>query len=114
MNEGDAQVRKSAIKSIQEVVAHLFGLSVEELRGGGARRAVAVPRNIAIYVTRQLTDASHLEIGQHFGGRHHSTVMNSIAKIEEQRRTNIALDRVVCRLLKSLGPASKVSRTARP
>jgi chromosomal replication initiator protein len=84
-------------------------------KGRGTKEMVtAVPRNIAIYVTRQLTDASQSEIGQHFGGRHHSTVMNSIAKIEEQRRTNIAPDRVVCRLLKSLGPASKVSRTARP
>jgi chromosomal replication initiator protein len=81
---------------------------VEELIGKSTQRAVSMPRNIAIYLTRQLTDATQTEIGQHFGGRHHSTVMNSIATIEEQRRTNVDLDRVVCKLLKSLGSVSKV------
>jgi len=98
----DRQVRDSTIKSIQEAAAHLFGLSVEALKGQSTQRAVAVPRNIAIYITRQLTDATLAEIGQHFGGRHHSTVMNSIATIEKQRRTNVDLDRLVCQLLKSL------------
>jgi chromosomal replication initiator protein len=97
----DPQVREKTITAIQEAVARLFGLSVEELIDESARRAVAVPRNIAIYLSRQLTDASQLEIGQYFGGRHHSTVTNSIAKIEEQRRTNADLDRVVCQLLKN-------------
>jgi chromosomal replication initiator protein len=98
----DRQVRESTIRSIQEAAAQLFGLSVEALSGQSTQRAVAVPRNIAIYITRQLTDATLAQIGQHFGGRHHSTVMNSIATIEKQRRTNIDLDRVVCKLLKSL------------
>jgi len=98
----DRQERESTIKSIQEAAAHLFGLSVEALRGRSTQRAVAVPRNIAIYIARQLTDATQAEIGQHFGGRHHSTVINSIAAIEKQRRTNVDLDRVVCQLLKSL------------
>ena len=96
------QVHESTIKSIQEAVAHLFGLSVEELRGASTQRAVTIPRNIAIYISRQMTDATQAEIGQHFGGRHHSTVMYSIATIEKQRRTNVDLERVVCRLLKSL------------
>ena len=107
----DLQARDGIIQSVQEAVAYLFGLSVEELIGESTQRAVAIPRNIAIYLTRQLTDATQTEIGQHFGGRHHSTVMNAIAKIEEQRRTNVDLERVVCKLLKSLGPASKVSST---
>jgi chromosomal replication initiator protein len=98
----DRQVSESTITSIQEAVAHLFRLSVEELIGKSTQRAVSMPRNIAIYLTRQLTDATQTEIGQHFGGRHHSTVMNSIATIEKQRRTNVDLDRVVCKLLKSL------------
>jgi chromosomal replication initiator protein len=102
MRSGDAQVRESTIKSIQEAVAHLFGLPAEELRDETTRRAVAVPRNIAIYLARQLTDASQPEIGRHFGGRHPSTVMNSIARVEEQRRTDVALDHVLRQLLKSL------------
>ena len=106
----DRQVRESTIRLIQEATAHLFGLSAEELHGGSIQRAVAVPRNIAIYLTRQLTGATLAEIGQHFGGRHHSTVMNSIATIEKLRRTDIDLDRVLCELLKSLGSLSEASR----
>jgi chromosomal replication initiator protein len=97
----DQHVRGSTIKSIQEAATHRFGLSVEELISKSRQMAVAIPRSIAIYITRQLTDAQ-VEIGRHFGGRHHSTVMNSIAKIEEQKRTNVDLDRVVRQLLKSL------------
>jgi chromosomal replication initiator protein len=98
----DQQARDNAIKSIQEAAAHLFGLSVEALTGESTKRSVAIPRNIAVYITRQLTDATLAEIGLHFGGRHHSTVMNSIAAIEKQRRTNPDLDRAVCKLLKIL------------
>jgi chromosomal replication initiator protein len=106
----DRQLRESTIKLIQEAAAHLFGLSAEELEGESTQRVVAVPRNIAIYITRQLTDATLAQIGQHFGGRHHSTVMNSIATIEKLRRTDVDLDRVLCQLLKSLAPVSKASR----
>jgi len=98
----DREARERTIKSIQEATAHLFGLSVEALRTETTQSAVAIPRSIAIYITRQLTDATLAQIGQHFGGRHHPTVMNPIATIEKQRRTNVDLDRVVCRLLKSL------------
>ena len=98
----DRQASESTIRSIQEATAHLFGLSVEELRSESTKRVVTIPRNIAIYITRQLTNATQAQIGQHFGGRHHSTVMSSIATIEKEMRTNVDLDRVVCKLLKSL------------
>jgi chromosomal replication initiator protein len=95
MSERGAQVRESTIKSIQEAVAQLFGLSVEELRGESTRRIGAMPRHIAIYLARQLTDASLPAIGRHFGGRQHSTVMNPIAKVEEQRRMDGKIDHVL-------------------
>jgi chromosomal replication initiator protein len=98
----DAQLRESKIDSIREAVAHLFGLSAEELRQVDRRRVVAVPRQIAIYLTKHMTDASLAEIGQQFGGRHHTTVMQSIAKVHEQRCRDPALDHVVTKLLASL------------
>jgi chromosomal replication initiator protein len=101
-NAGDVQVRESTINSIQEAVAHLFNLSVEELRQDSSRRAIAVPRQIAMYLTKQMTDASLSEIGRHFGGKHHTTVMHSIAKVHELRRTDAALDHAVSKLLASL------------
>jgi chromosomal replication initiator protein len=102
MNTGDTHLRESAIAAIQEAVAHLFGLHVEELKQGSNLRIVVVPRQIPMFLTKQMTDASLAEIGRHFGGRHSTTVMHSIAKIHEQRRSDPALDRAVTKLLASL------------
>jgi chromosomal replication initiator protein len=101
-NINKPQVRDNMIKSIQEAVAYLFGLSAEELRQESKRQVVAVPRQIAIYLVKQMTDASLPEIGRQFGGKHHSTVMYSIAKIDERRRTDADLNHVISELLQSL------------
>jgi hypothetical protein len=66
------------------------------------RRTVVIPRQIAMYLAKQLTDASLPEIGSHFGDKHHTTVMHAIAKIEEQRCADTALDTVISKLLKIL------------
>jgi chromosomal replication initiator protein len=102
MDAPGQQVRENTIESIQEAVARLFNLSVEELRHDSCRRAVVVPRQIAMYLTKQMTDASLPEIGRHFGGKHHTTVMHSIAKIYALRRSDPALDHTVGRLLTTL------------
>jgi chromosomal replication initiator protein len=104
MNGTGQQIRENTIKSIQEAVAHLFNLSVEELRQDSSRRVVAVPRQIAMYLTKQMTDASLSEIGRHFGGKHPATVTHSIAKVHKLRCSDAALDRTVTRLLTSLSP----------
>jgi len=59
------------------------------------RRAYVLPREIAIYIARQLTGASLQEIGRQFGGRHHTTVLHSINKIEAMRCSDKALDRTI-------------------
>jgi hypothetical protein len=83
-----AQVRASRIGAIQQHVARTFSLRVEELSQRSRTRAVTLPRQMAMYLSKQFTDASLVEIGSHFGGKHHSTVMHSIAKIHQQRRTD--------------------------
>jgi chromosomal replication initiator protein len=98
----DLQLRESTIKEIQEAVAHLFGLSTEELRQGSSRHVVALPRQIAMYLVKHMTDASLPEIGRHFGGKHHTTVMHSIAKIHKLRNSEAELDHAVRTLLASL------------
>ena len=62
------------------------------------RRAYVLPRQIAMYIARQLTGASLEEIGREFGGRHHTTVLYSINSIEAMRRTDEALNRTITRL----------------
>jgi chromosomal replication initiator protein len=101
MKTDDEHLRESTIKSIQEAVARSFDLPVEELRGGG-KRVVVVARHIAVYLVKQMTDASLSEIGQHCGGRHHTTVMHSVARIHDLRRRDAALDKLVSKLTKSL------------
>jgi chromosomal replication initiator protein len=93
---------KTRSGSIQEAVAYLFGLSAEQLKRECTRREVTVPRRIAIYLAKQMTDASLPEIGRQFGGKHHTTVMYSIAKIDEWRRTDANLNHVIRELSQNL------------
>ena len=99
----DTQVRKITIEAIQRAVAEQFGMRVPELKQKNNSRQVVVPRQIAMYLAKQLTEASLPEIGRQFGGKHHTTVMHSIAKIDEHRKTDKDLNRTVNKLLETLG-----------
>jgi chromosomal replication initiator protein len=99
----DTQVRKITIEAIQRAVAEQFGMRVAELKQKNNSRQIVVPRQIAMYLAKQLTEASLPEIGRQFGGKHHTTVMHSIAKIDEQRRNDKDLNRVVNKLMETLG-----------
>jgi chromosomal replication initiator protein len=98
----DQQLREDTIKAIQDAVAQMFGLSTEELRTEGRSRDVALPRQIAMYLAKQLTDASLSEIGQEFGGKHHTTVTHSIAKIHQLRTTDAGVNNAIQSLLEKL------------
>ncbi len=84
----DTQVRKVTIEAIQRAVAENFGMKVADLKQKNNSRKVVVPRQIAMYLAKQLTEASLPEIGRQFGNKHHTTVMHSIAKIDDLRRTD--------------------------
>jgi chromosomal replication initiator protein len=99
---GGAQIRDSKIEAIQRHVARKFGVQVEELNKRSMTRVVALPRQMAMYLAKQLTDASLVEIGSHFGGKHHTTVMHSIAKIDRLRRVDPTVDLTIDTLLKTL------------
>ena len=98
----DNQVRKITIEAIQRTVAEHFGMKVPELKQKNNSRQIVVPRQIAMYLAKQMTEASLPEIGRQFGGKHHTTVMHSIAKIDEQRRQDKDLNRTVNKLMESL------------
>jgi chromosomal replication initiator protein len=98
----DMQVRKITIEAIQRAVAEQFGMRVVDLKQKNNSRNVVVPRQIAMYLAKQLTEASLPEIGRQFGNKHHTTVMHSIAKIDEQRRTDKDLHRTVNKLQEQL------------
>jgi chromosomal replication initiator protein len=98
----DRQIRERTIRQIQDAVAQMFGLSTEELRTEGRSRNVAFPRQIAMYLAKQLTDASLPEIGQEFGGKHSTTVMHSIAKIHQLRAIDPQTTKAIETLLGAL------------
>jgi chromosomal replication initiator protein len=98
----DIQVRKISIEAIQRSVAEQFGMRVTDLKQKNNSRNVVVPRQIAMYLAKQMTEASLPEIGRQFGNKHHTTVMHSISKIDEQRRTDKDLHRMLNKLQDSL------------
>jgi chromosomal replication initiator protein len=98
----DMQVRKITIEAIQRAVAEQFGMRVADLKQKNNSRNVVVPRQIAMYLAKQMTEASLPEIGRQFGNKHHTTVMHSIAKIDEQRRADKDLHRTLNKLQEQL------------
>ena len=98
----DTQVRKITIEAIQRTVSEHFGMRVSELKQKNNSRSVVVPRQIAMYLAKQMTEASLPEIGRQFGGKHHTTVMHSIGKIDEEKRTDKDLNRTLNKLMETL------------
>jgi Bacterial dnaA protein helix-turn-helix len=96
------QLREPKIWQIQDAVAHMFGLAVDELRKESGPQEVAMPRHIAMYLSKQLTDASVSEIGLHFGGRQQTSVRYSIAKVQELRATDDGVNKAIETLLEKL------------
>jgi chromosomal replication initiator protein len=83
------------LEMIQKYVADHFNLKISEIKARNNAKAVAFPRQIAMYLAKELTGASLPEIGKGFGGKHHSTVIHSIRKIDEQRKGDAELNRLI-------------------
>ena len=84
----DQDEKHVTIESIQKFVADYYQLKVAELKSRNNSKSVAMPRQVAMYVCKSLTHASLPEIGRSFGGKHHSTVIHSIKKVEELRKND--------------------------
>jgi len=74
------------IDTIQKFVAEYYQLKITDLKSKNNSKSVAMPRQVAMYLCKNLTHASLPEIGRSFGGKHHSTVIHSIRKVEELRK----------------------------
>ena len=95
------QEKKVTIELIQKRVGEQFGLREQDLKIRSNTKAIAFPRQIAMYLVKQLTSASLPEIGRQFGGKHHTTVLHSINKIDTLRRSDKDLNRTINKLLDS-------------
>ncbi len=87
---------------IAKTVASHYKLTVEEIKSKNNSRQIAVPRQIAMYLCKRLTKHSFPEIGREFGGKHHTTVMHSVDKIDSLIKTDGNFHRVVSELIDNL------------
>lgn len=87
---------------IARIVASHYKLTVEEMKSKNNSRAVAVPRQVAMYLCKRLTSHSYPEIGREFGGKHHTTVMHSFDKIETLVKKDSVFHNTISGLIDSL------------
>ena len=93
INKGTSE--KTNISRVQKVVADYFQISVDDLKGKKRSASVAFPRQIAMYLSREILNESYQRIGLEFGGRDHSTVMSSCDKISDNIKTTQSLRETV-------------------
>ena len=87
---------------IQRTVADYFNLSANDLKGKKRTKVIAFPRQLAMYITREITEFSTTEVGLEFGGRDHTTVMHAYQRIENRMRTDPTLDPTVQFLIRTI------------
>jgi chromosomal replication initiator protein len=87
------------IEIIQKFIADHFNLKLVDLKSRNNSKSIAMPRQIAMYLCKSLTRASLPEIGRSFGGKHHSTVIHSIRKVEDMRKKDGDFNTLMTNLL---------------
>jgi chromosomal replication initiator protein len=95
------QERRITIEAIQRSVAEKFGLQTSQLKQKTNAHNISYPRQVAMYLIKELTSASLPEIGRAFGGKHHTTVLHSVQKIEALRQKDLDLNRLIHSLIDS-------------
>ena len=101
-NLAENNTRAISIEGIQKVVADHYSLKVAELKMKNNSRRVAEPRQMAMFLCRELTDSSLPEIGKEFGGKHHTTVLHSIRKIANLRKSDPKHNNIINKLISSV------------
>jgi chromosomal replication initiator protein len=97
----DANDKLVTIESIQKFTADYYQLKVTDLKSRNNSKSVAMPRQVAMYLCKALTDSSLPEIGRSFGGKHHSTVIHSIKKVDVLRRKSVDFNKLINDFLES-------------
>jgi chromosomal replication initiator protein len=96
------QERRITMDAILRAVAERFNLQPHQLKQKSNTQVIAYPRQIAMYLIKELTSASLPEIGRAFGGKHHTTVLHSIGKIEKLRQSDPDLNRMIHSIIDSI------------
>ena len=99
----DRDDQSVTIEMIQKFVANYYRLKIADLKSRNNSKNVTLPRQIAMYLSKSLTNASLPQIGKSFGGKHHSTVIHSIRKIENQCKQDRNFHTLINSFLQSFG-----------
>jgi len=91
-----------SIVRIQQLVAQHYRIEVENLKARSNVRHVLIPRQVAMYLCKRLAKKSYPEIAKHFGGKHHTTVIHSVEKIEKEMNANGELASTINRLIEAV------------
>jgi chromosomal replication initiator protein len=91
----DHEDKAVTIDMIQKFVADYYNLRPAELKSRNNSKSISMPRQVAMYLCKSLTHASLPEIGRCFGGKHHSTVIHSIRKVEDLRKKDLAFNSLI-------------------
>ncbi|MBQ6497625.1 MAG: chromosomal replication initiator protein DnaA [Bacilli bacterium] len=94
---------KNDIQRIQRIVAEYFQITIEDMRSKKRSANIAFPRQIAMYLCRNMTNESFPKIAIEFGGKDHTTVMYSVEKIENEIKVNKDLANIIEKLKKDIG-----------
>ncbi len=89
------KTRGVTVDAIQKMVANYFKIKPADLKSKNNSRSISFPRQVAMYLCKNLTEQSLPSIGQTFGGKHHSTVIHAIRKVEEKRQADKDFDRLL-------------------
>jgi chromosomal replication initiator protein len=90
------------VEYIQKTVCEYFGLKVQDIKAKKRTRDIAFPRQVAMYLSKQLTENSLNEIGKNFGGKDHSTVIHACKLIEERRQKDEEFEKKIDYLIKKI------------
>lgn len=90
------------VEMIQRVVANHYNISLADIKSNKRSTKFVIPRQIAIYIARNLTEYSYPELGAEFGGRDHTTMMHSYDKIETAIKTDSSLDTTIQQLIRDI------------
>ena len=97
----DHEEKAVTIDLIQKFVSDYYQLKLAELKSRNNSKSIAMPRQIAMYLCKTLTNASLPEIGRSFGGKHHSTVIHSIRKINGMRKKDGDFNKLINNFLET-------------
>jgi chromosomal replication initiator protein len=98
----DSMPKKVTIELVQQAVANHYQVELDSMTSQGRSRKVTLPRQIAMYLARELTNLSLPDIGRNFGGRDHSTVLHACKKVEQIQNTDLAIKKSIMQLREAI------------